>query len=84
MLTGNKAGQYFDGGYSERATCRAEWLVSPPPAFSLADSMTIGTAGVTAAMCGARASPRAVRLVCTVPSDLSRAHLCPSARSALS
>jgi len=51
VLTGNKAGQYFDGGYSERATCRAEWLVAPPPAFSLAQSMTIGTAGVTAAMC---------------------------------
>ena len=51
VLTGNKAGQYFDGGYAERATCRAEWLVAPPPELSLAQSMTIGTAGVTAAMC---------------------------------
>ena len=51
VLTGNKAGQYFDGGYSERATCRAEWLVEVPPEFSVAQSMTIGTAGVTAAMC---------------------------------
>jgi len=51
VLTGNKAGQYFDGGYAERATCRAEWLVAPPPALSLAQSMVVGTAGVTAAMC---------------------------------
>jgi len=51
VLTGNKAGQFFDGGYSERATCRAEWLVSPPPQFDLAQCMTIGTAGITAAMC---------------------------------
>lgn len=51
VLTGNKAGQFFDGGYSERATCRAEWLVAPPSEFNLAQSMTIGTAGVTAAMC---------------------------------
>ena len=51
VLTGNKAGQFFDGGYAERAACRAEWLVAPPAEFSLAQSMTIGTAGVTAAMC---------------------------------
>ena len=51
VLTGNKAGQFFDGGYADRATCRAEWLVAPPPEFDLAQCMTIGTAGVTAAMC---------------------------------
>lgn len=51
VLTGNKAGQFFDGGYSERATCRGEWLVSPPPSLSLAQSMVVGTAGITAAMC---------------------------------
>ena len=26
-LTGNKAGQYFDGGYAQRAACQAEHLV---------------------------------------------------------
>ena len=52
VLTGNKAGQHFDGGYSERATCRAEWLIAPPTGrFELAETMAIGTAGVTAAMC---------------------------------
>ena len=51
VLTGNKAGQFYDGGYAERATCKAEWLVARPPEFSAAQSMTIGTAGVTAAMC---------------------------------
>ena len=51
VLTGNKAGQFFDGGYSERATVRAEWLVASPPQFSLAQAMAVGTAGITAAQC---------------------------------
>lgn len=51
VLTGNKAGQYFDGGYSERALVRGEWLVAPPPRLSLAQTMLIGTAGITAAQC---------------------------------
>lgn len=51
VLTGNKAGQFFDGGYSERAKVRGEWLVAPPPKLSLAQTMLIGTAGITAAQC---------------------------------
>ena len=51
VLTGNKAGQFFDGGYSERATVRGEWLVAPPPRLSLAQTMLVGTAGITAAQC---------------------------------
>jgi len=51
VLTGNKSGQYFDGGYSQRVACQAEWLVPVPAPFSAADAMTIGTAGVTAMMC---------------------------------
>ncbi len=51
VLTGNKAGQFFDGGYAERATVRAEWLVASPPQFSLAQAMAVGTAGITAAQC---------------------------------
>lgn len=51
VLTGNKAGQYFDGGYAQRASCQAEWLVPLPSRFNAAEAMTIGTAGVTAMMC---------------------------------
>jgi acrylyl-CoA reductase (NADPH) len=54
VLTGNKAGQFIDGGYAERAACQAGWLVPlPTPLDSLA-AMTIGTAGVTAMMCVAQ------------------------------
>jgi len=51
VLTGNKAGQHFDGGFSERATCQAEWLVPIPPTFDTVDAMTIGSAGFTAMQC---------------------------------
>jgi NADPH:quinone reductase-like Zn-dependent oxidoreductase len=51
VLTGNKAGQYFDGGYAQRATAQAEWLVPLPANLSPSDAMVIGTAGVTAMMC---------------------------------
>lgn len=51
VLTGNKAGQYFDGGYAQRASCQSEWLIPIPPRFNAVDAMTIGTAGVTAMMC---------------------------------
>ena len=33
-LTGNKAGQYFDGGYAQRASCQAEHLVRLPSGMS--------------------------------------------------
>mmetsp|Transcript_30048 Transcript_30048/g.82087 ORF Transcript_30048/g.82087 Transcript_30048/m.82087 type:complete len:372 (-) Transcript_30048:216-1331(-) len=51
VLTGNKAGQFFDGGYSQRAACQAGWLVPIPKPFSALDTMTLGTAGITAMMC---------------------------------
>ena len=34
VLTGNKAGQYFDGGYAQRASCQAEHLVRLPSGMS--------------------------------------------------
>lgn len=51
LLTGNKVGQHFDGGYAERAACQAEWLVPIPAPFDALDAMTVGTAGITAMMC---------------------------------
>ena len=50
-LTGNKAGQYFDGGYAQRAACQAEHLVQLPPGLSALQAMALGTAGMTATMC---------------------------------
>ena len=49
-LTGNKAGQYFDGGYAQRAACQAEHLVKLPPGLSTLQAMALGTAGMTATM----------------------------------
>lgn len=51
VLTGNKAGQFIDGGYAERAACQAGWLVPIPAPLDALAAMTIGTAGVTAMMC---------------------------------
>ncbi|CAJ1328828.1 unnamed protein product [Effrenium voratum] len=48
VLTGNKIGQHVDGGYSERCSVQAEWLVPRPRSFSLEECMAIGTAGFTA------------------------------------
>lgn len=48
VLTGNKAGQFFDGGFSELCRVQAEWLVPCPPGISLEQSMIIGSAGFTA------------------------------------
>ena len=51
VLTGNKAGQFFDGGYSELAACQAEWLAPIPKGLDAHSAMVIGTAGFTAMMC---------------------------------
>ena len=51
LLTGNKAGQFFDGGYAERASCQAEWLVGVPEALGTRGAMVLGSAGMTAMMC---------------------------------
>eukprot|EP01065_Artemidia_motanka_P024256 TRINITY_DN28901_c0_g1_i1.p1 TRINITY_DN28901_c0_g1~~TRINITY_DN28901_c0_g1_i1.p1 ORF type:complete len:364 (+),score=97.54 TRINITY_DN28901_c0_g1_i1:78-1169(+) len=51
MVAGNKIGQFFDGGYSERLSVRSSWLCTPPPGYSLADTMAVGSAGITAMMC---------------------------------
>jgi len=48
VLTGNKIGQHFDGGWSGCCRVQAEWLVRKPSSFSLEECMAIGTAGFTA------------------------------------
>mmetsp|Transcript_82761 Transcript_82761/g.210589 ORF Transcript_82761/g.210589 Transcript_82761/m.210589 type:complete len:407 (+) Transcript_82761:3-1223(+) len=48
VLTGNKIGQHFDGGWSGKCRVQAEWLVPRPSNFSLEECMIIGTAGFTA------------------------------------
>lgn len=50
VLTGNKIGQFVDGGYAELCRVQPEWLVQRPDDFSLEECMVIGTAGVTAMM----------------------------------
>lgn len=39
------------GGYGQQIRVPADWVVSLPEALSLEDSMILGTAGVTAALC---------------------------------
>jgi acrylyl-CoA reductase (NADPH) len=51
VVTGNKIGQHFDGGYAQRLRVKSEWLTTIPSAFSSEESMVIGTAGVTAMQC---------------------------------
>ena len=51
LLTGNKAGQFFDGGYAERASSQAEWLVPLPAGLDSRGAMVLGSAGMTAMMC---------------------------------
>lgn len=51
VVTGNKIGQHFDGGYSQRLRVKSQWLAKLPPQFTLEESMIIGSAGVTAMQC---------------------------------
>jgi acrylyl-CoA reductase (NADPH) len=48
ILTGWRVGEWFWGGYAQRARVKSEWLVPLPPGMSLQQSMAIGTAGFTA------------------------------------
>lgn len=51
VLTGWGLSETHPGGYTERQRVRSEWLVARPPALSLARTMAIGTAGLTAMLC---------------------------------
>lgn len=51
IATGHEFGVERWGGWSELLTAPADWLVPLPAGLSLLDSMTLGTAGFTAAQC---------------------------------
>ena len=51
IATGHEFGVERWGGWSERLTSPANWLVPLPRGLSLLDAMTLGTAGFTAAQC---------------------------------
>ncbi len=48
VLNGYGLGETHYGGYAELARVKGDWLVPVPDAFTLADTMAIGTAGFTA------------------------------------
>ena len=51
LATGCGLGEEHDGGYCEVAAVAAQHLVPLPPGLNLKEAMTIGTAGLTAALC---------------------------------
>ena len=51
VLNGWGVGETHLGGYAQRARVPGEWLVPLPETFSPEQSMAIGTAGYTAALC---------------------------------
>jgi acrylyl-CoA reductase (NADPH) len=51
VLNGWGAGESFWGGLAQRARFKGDWLVRLPAAFTERQSMAIGTAGYTAALC---------------------------------
>ncbi|MBB5222270.1 acrylyl-CoA reductase (NADPH) [Amaricoccus macauensis] len=48
VLTGWRVGEAHWGGYAQKARVKADWLVPLPEGLTLARSMAIGTAGLTA------------------------------------
>ena len=51
IATGWGLSESHPGGYTQLQRVRAEWLTRRPAAFSLAQCMAIGTAGLTAMLC---------------------------------
>lgn len=50
LVTGYALGMTHTGGFSEYARVPAEWVVPLPKELTLKDAMTLGTAGLTAAL----------------------------------
>jgi acrylyl-CoA reductase (NADPH) len=48
VLNGWGHGEQYDGGFSEVARVRGDWLVAVPPGWTPADCMAVGVAGYTA------------------------------------
>lgn len=51
LVNGYGLSEKYWGGYSQKARLKGEWLVRVPQAFSLEQTMAIGTAGYTAMLC---------------------------------
>jgi acrylyl-CoA reductase (NADPH) len=51
LVTGWGLSETHPGGYTQRQRVRSEWLTRRPEAFTLAQCMAIGTAGLTAMLC---------------------------------
>jgi acrylyl-CoA reductase (NADPH) len=51
VLNGWGVGESYWGGFSQKAGVRGDWLIQRPATFSLKQTMAIGTAGYTAALC---------------------------------
>jgi len=48
IATGSRIGEVWHGGYAEKASVKADWLVPLPDGIDLRQSMIFGTAGITA------------------------------------
>jgi acrylyl-CoA reductase (NADPH) len=48
VLTGWRVGEAWWGGYAEKASVKADWLVPLPKGLTTRDAMAVGTAGFTA------------------------------------
>ncbi len=51
ILNGWGVGEGHHGGYAQMARVKGDWLVKMPAGFTAAETMAIGTAGYTAALC---------------------------------
>lgn len=51
LLTGWGVGERYWGGLAQRARLKADWLLPLPEGLSCRQSMVLGTAGLTAALC---------------------------------
>ena len=48
VLTGWRVGEVWWGGYSQKASVKADWLVPLPEGLTTKQAMAVGTAGITA------------------------------------
>jgi acrylyl-CoA reductase (NADPH) len=51
ILGGWGVGESHNGGFSQRARVKGDWLVRVPDGFTTADSMAVGVAGYTSMLC---------------------------------
>ncbi len=51
LVNGFGLSERYWGGYAQKQKLKAQWLVRVPEAFSLEETMAIGTAGYTAMLC---------------------------------